>query len=304
VISLIVGENSFENERALERIAAEFDGAPEKIDGETLELKHLPDLLMGMSLFTSKRLVVIKNMSANKPLWSGFEEWIGRVSDDIHLVLAEAKPDKRTKTYKLLLKAATLYESKLWTERDTLQAEKWVAEESKQLERPLDKKSIQALVARVGVDQWALWQALQKLAVLDEVTPELIKEVIEPSVTENAFQLFESALKGDGPKVVHMLKVLQKTEDPYRLFGLLGGQAFQLAAISVAEVPDAAVAADLGVHPFVISKLTNPAKQLGKGGAKQILLYFAEADTDMKTSIAEPWLLIERALLKVAKTAR
>ncbi len=300
MISLVIGENSFENERALGRLIADFAGRPEKIDGETLELKQLPDLLMGMSLFATKRLVVIKNMSANKSLWNVFEEWIPRISEDIHLVLVDAKPDKRTKTYKELQKAAKVYESKLWGERDTFQAEQWVTEESKQFKNPLDKKSAHALVVWVGVDQWALWQALQKLTVLEAVTPEVIESIVEPNETENAFQLFEAALKGDGAKIARVLEVLEKTEDPYRLFGLLSGQAFQLMALGVATV----VASDLGAHPFAISKLSAAAKRLGKSGAKEVLSHFAEADTDMKTSAAEPWLLIERALLKTAKTAR
>jgi DNA polymerase-3 subunit delta len=303
VISIIVGENSFENERALLRIVANFDGMAERFEGEVLELKQLPDLLMGMSLFATKRLVVIKNMSANKSLWNAFENWIEKVSDDIHLVLIDSKPDKRTKTYKMLQKNATIYESKVWLERDSSRAEQWVAEEAKALGFALDKKNAHALVVRAGVDQWKLWQSLQKLAVLDGVTPEVIDEIIEPNETENAFQLFESALKGDIGKVKRMLTVLEKTEEPYRLFGLLGGQAFQLAILGVSEAPSATVASDLGVHPFVLSKLSPFSKQLGRSGVKRVVAAFAEADTAMKTLGHDPWLLIERALLKVAKTA-
>lgn len=304
MITVLAGENSFENERILERIIAEFSGEPERIDGEALEMARLPDLLIGLSLFSSQRLVIIKNMSANKPLWSALENWMSRASEDIHLVLVDAKPDKRTKTYKLLQKMAAIHESKLWTDRDTLQAEQWVVQEAKKLGKTLDKKSAHTLVAWVGVDQWALYQALQKLTVLDQVNPEVIKKIIEPHPNENAFLLFETALKGDGQKVAALLRGLEKTDDPYRLFGLLSGQAFQLAALSVAGVPDATVASDLGVHPFVISKLRPLAKRVEKTGAKKIIEIFAEADTALKTSVGDPWLLIERALVKAAKTAR
>lgn len=303
MITVLAGENSFENERALSVIIADFDGAVERFDGEVLELKQLPDLLMGMSLFATRRLVVIKNMSANKSLWNAFEQWLEKVSDDIHLVLVEAKPDKRTKTYKLLQKSAEVHESKLWTERDGFKAEQWVAQEAKTLGFTLDKKSAHTLVVQAGVDQWGLWQALQKLAVLDEIAPEVIEEIIEPNETEDTFQLFESALKGDIGKVKRMLSVLEKTEEPYRLFGLLGGQAFQLAILESSEASSATVASDLGVHPFVLSKLSPFSKQLGYIGVKVVVAAFAEADHAMKTQGHDPWLLIERALLKVAKTA-
>lgn len=303
MITVLAGENSFENERELSRILSDFDGEPERFDGEVLELKRLPDLLMGMSLFATKRLVVIKNMSVNKSLWNAFENWVEKVSDDIHLVLVETKPDKRTKTYKQLQKSATIHESKLWAERDGTKAEGWVINEAKALGFTLDKKCAHILVMRAGVDQWALWQALQKLAVLEEVTAEAIEEIIEPNESENTFQLFESALKGDVGKVKHMLAVLEKTEEPYRLFGLLSSQAFQLAVVASSEASSATVASDIGAHPFVVSKLVPFAKKRGRSGAKVVVGALVEADMAMKTQGHDPWLLIERALLKVAKTA-
>lgn len=301
MITVITGENSFENERALSRLVADFDGTPERIDGETLELRQLPDLLMGMSLFASKRLVIIKNMSANKTLWNDFENWVGKVSDDIHLVLLEPKPDRRTKTYKLLQKSAIVHESKLWTERDVPLAHKWVGQEAAPMGIVLDKNCIHTLVSRVGVDQWQLFQALQKLSVVDAVTPDVIEDLIEPNVAENVFNLFEAALKGDSRRVRRMLATLELTEDVFRLFGLLSSQAFQLAVLASTDKSSSVVAGDLGVHPFALSKLGPFAKKLGKAGAKKIISALAEADTALKTTAADPWLLLERSLLKICQ---
>lgn len=304
MITLLTGENSFEIERALKKLAADFGGQPDRIDGSELELKQLPDLLMGATLFADKRLVIIKNLSENKAVWSDFSDWTGRVSDDVHLVLVEPKPDKRTKIYKDLQKSADVREFASWSERDVAKAEQWVTAEAKALGFTLDKKSAHTLVARVGVDQWLLYQALEKLAFADEVTPATIEELIDANPSENVFNLFESALRGDVSRTTHMLATLELTEDPYRLFGLLSGQAFQLAALAVSEKPSAEVAKDLGAHPFALSKLAAHARKLGRPGARKIIGAFAEADEGMKTSAAEPWLLIERALIKTAQIAK
>ena len=104
MIMLLIGENSFEVERALRQIADDFDGTVEKIDGSDLQLSQLPDILMGVSLFATARTVVIRNLSANKSIWTVFGDWLPRISDDIHLVLVEPKPDKRMTTYKALIK--------------------------------------------------------------------------------------------------------------------------------------------------------------------------------------------------------
>ena len=68
MITLLIGENSFEIERALAKIAVAFDGQAEKMDGSELETKQDPDLLMGRTLFAAKRLFIIKSLSDNQRL--------------------------------------------------------------------------------------------------------------------------------------------------------------------------------------------------------------------------------------------
>jgi DNA polymerase-3 subunit delta len=301
MITVLSGENSFEVQQSLQAITRAFDGTVEKIDGSELDLKQLPDLIMGGTLFADKRLVVIKQLSENKAIWPVLSEWLPRISDDIHLVLVEPKLDKRTKTYKDLQKVATMTDYPAWSERDIAKAEQWVAGEAKALGCDMDNACVRLLVNRVGPDQWLLHQALQKLAVLDRITTDVIAEIIEANPVENVFDLFESALRGNAAKVKQMIETLELSEDPYRLFGLLSGQAFQLAALAVAgDRPSAEVAKDLGVHPYGLGKLTTYARKLGRPGATKVIAAFAVAEAGMKSSATEPWLLIERALIKTA----
>lgn len=285
--------------RALDAIIRGFDGIAERIDGSEIEMKQLPDLLMGSTLFANKRLVVIRGLSENKSVWNDLVDWLPRVSDDVHLVLVEIKPDKRTKTYKELKNIAEVREFAAWTDRDIQKAEVWLANEAKDRSITMDKKCIQLIVQRAGTDQWQLHQALEKLAVLDTVTPEIIQDLIEAQPSENVFNLFDAALRGQPQTVSDMIKSLELTEDPYMVFGLLSSQAFQLGALAVAS-EDENVAKDIGAHPFALSKLTPHARRLGRVGARKVIVIFAECDDAMKTSAADPWLLIERSLIKIA----
>lgn len=300
MITVLTGDNSFEVQRALDALVLSYDGVVEKVDGELLTLSHLPDLVMGVTLFSSKRLIVLKNLSQNKVLWPVFSEWIEKVSDDIHLVIVDANLDKRTKTYKSLHKNATVQEYKAWTERDTAAAEKWVSDEAKKRGFTLGKAEARSLVLRAGVDQWSLDQGLAKLSVLDVVSTTEIESFIEATPTENVFVLFESALKGNSVRISEMIRTLSLTEDPYRVFGLLTGQAFQLAALALGDAPHATIAKDIGAHPFALGKLAPYARQKGRTGVKNIVQSFVKADEGMKTSGGEPWVLIEKALLEVA----
>ena len=300
MISVFVGENSFEVEQKLKQLVAEFGGAPEKFDGAELEIRQLPDLFMGLSLFSEKRLVIVRGLSANKDVWDVLPDWLGRMSDDIHLVLVEPKPDKRTKSWKALQKVATVQELKPWTERDVNTAVRWVSEYAKEQGVELPYKAAQLLVARIGVDQWQLAQTVDKLSVYDEVTEEIIRGNTEAQSHENVFELFETALKGDVGRVQEMVATLSLSDDPYQTFGLLSGQAFQLAVLAVARDGDDA-AKDIGAHPFVLSKLRPYATKLGVRKAGEVVTVFAEADEAMKTTSIDPWLAIEKALLKVAQ---
>lgn len=299
MITLLFGENSFEVERAIAEITANFDGNVEKIDGSDLQLSQLPDILMGVSLFSTARTVIIRNLSENKSIWSVFGDWISRISDDIHLVLVEPKPDKRTTTFKTLKDKVKITEFQPWTDRDTSKAEKWTMDEAKKLGIKLDNKNTQTLVRRIGVDQWQLFHALEKLALVESISDEVIKDIIEASPVENVFELFEIALRGDVKELKRMIQILEQTEDIYRLSALLFTQAFQLATVTSATKSDN-VAKDFGIHPYVASKLESVAKRVGKHNVSKIVKIFAQADDDMKLSRAEPWLLIERALFKIA----
>ncbi|HJP81637.1 MAG TPA: DNA polymerase III subunit delta [Candidatus Saccharimonadales bacterium] len=300
MITILTGDNDFEIQRAVDSMIATFDGQVEHKDGETLEMRSLPDLLMGVTLFTPTRLVVVKNVSLNKTVWPVFGDWIPRIAEEIHVVLVEPKLDKRTKTYKLLQKAADLREFSLWTDRDTRIAGEWVIEEAKRLGFMLDTKSAQALLARVGLDQWLLLQALEKLAFADEVNEETVMELVDANPAENVFNLFDSALKGDVENTQEMIQTLKLGEDPYRVMGLLASQAFQFAALAVTNEPTNVVAKDIGAHPFALGKLTGHAKKRGHEGAKKVVAIIADADMAMKSSAADPWLLIEQALIKIA----
>jgi len=299
MIRFLIGDNSYEITQALRSIESSFQGTAERIDGSALQLRDLPDLLMAATLFSDKRLVIIKDLSENKSVWSDFFTWLPRISDDIELVLVDTKPDKRTVTFKDLKKIATLQEFPAWSDRDTMKAESWTADEAKKLGVALDRRLVQLIVARVGMDQWQLASALEKLSLLEAVTVQAIEDTIDPRPFENVFNLFETALKGDAKKVHNMIRTLELTEEPYKLFALLSSQAFQLAAIQSAD-NSSNPAKDFGIHPFVVSKLSAHANRMNRRDIKQVIDAFAGADADIKLSRAEPWLLIERALLKVA----
>lgn len=299
MITLLTGDNSFEIKQTLDQIVDEFDGNAEVFDGQDLSASNLPDILTGVSLFAEKRLVVVNGLSGNKSVWAALNDWLGKVSDDIHLVLVDDKPDKRSVTYKSLKNVADVREYAAWSLRDTKKAEDWVVVQSKKYGMNLSPKFASQIVARVGVDQWLLHQSVQKLAVAGEVTADLINDVIDSNPNENAFGLLEMSTKGDYARLNQVINNLRQTEDVFRLFSLVASQVFQLLAVAYAGKTDN-VAKDFGLHPYAVSKTMELAKKLGKSKIKKMVDIIADADNDIKTTNIDPWLVLENALLKIA----
>lgn len=298
MITWLVGENSFEIHEALAALTDAFSGTAERVDGATLKLADLPDLLMGLSLFASDRLVIIDAITTNSTLWEKLPDWLPRINETIHVVFVDTKPDKRTTSYKALKAVAELKEFPLWGERDFTKAQQWVSARAKQQGVALDTRSAARLVERVGLDQWQLAQALDILSLLDEISLDVIDETIPANPAENIFQLFETALEGNAKNLSAQLATLELQEDPYALFALLTSQALTLAAMAFAN-DGAEPTKDFAIHPFVASKMSRHAKRLGKQKTAQIVELFAQTDADIKRSKAEPWILIERLLLKI-----
>lgn len=296
MISLFTGDNDFEIREALGDLRRSFDGAVEKVEGGDLTLAQLPDLLMGVSLFAPTRLVIIEGISANTVLWEKLPEWLPRISEEIHVVFVDAKPDKRTTSYKALKSVADVKEFPAWSERDYAKAEQWLQQRANAQGVSIDPRVVRHIVQRVGLNQWQLASALDTIALLDTITTETIDGIIPAALSENVFQLFETALEGKRGEVSRMITILAVQEDPYALFALLSSQATSLAAVAFKEEGSDPVK-DFALHPFVATKLTRQAGRLGQAKVAEVLQHFAKADADLKRSRGEPWVVLEKLLL-------
>lgn len=294
---LLTGDNYYEIDQELARIEAAFDGTPEHIDPDALQPADLTDILSGMSLFSTQRLVVLRRASENVPLWEALGERASEESDTT-LVLYEPKVDKRTKTYKSLAKHADVRAFAAWGERDAARAEQWLLAEAKTRNITLDKNAAHEIVHRRGVEQHQLINTLQQLAAMGNITLDVVQRHIEPTPTENVFTLLGAALSGDAAKVHDMLQTLRLTNDPYMTIGLLSSQVFSLAGLVLSGKSQAEVAKEIGVSSYVLRGLAGTAQQINPAQLRHFVGHLAAADIGLKSSSIDPWIQIELALTK------
>ena len=126
MLYVILGENTYKSEQELRQIIDKSKLGPENIDASALDANTLADIMRGGSLFSEKRLVVLKRLSDNKLLLDLLATWADDLPDDTTLVVVEPKLDKRTKAYKSLVKSAKVISAQPLTERDHGMAEEWL----------------------------------------------------------------------------------------------------------------------------------------------------------------------------------
>lgn len=301
MIRLLCGENDFELTRRLKQLRREFNGRPERFDGADVTSEQLADMFAGQTLFSVERMIIIDAPSSCSELWQHLEQWLKRVSSDTQLVLIEPKPDKRTAAYKWLKKNVVVEEFLPLNERDTGKILAWIDAYASARRLSLTSQQAKRLMARGGTNQWLLAQAIDKLSLADEVSDEWIDAVIEQSPTESVFALFETALTGNTTRLEEIIRDLKRTEDPYRVFGLVNSQVIQLIVLFYGDSNVTKVASDTGAKSsYPLQKLLPYIHRMSKHEADELLSQFAKADMRLKSTDVDPWLLLETVLTKVA----
>jgi DNA polymerase III delta subunit len=241
-----------------------------------------------------------------KTTWEKLGENFGRVPDDTDIIVIAAKPDKRTKTYKELLKLAKAREFSI---PKPAELKNWLFDEVRAAGLTIDAAAASELLTITSGDnnpQARLSSEIAKFRTLGRpVDVDLVRQIVEPNLATNAFDILNLTLTGQRSEVAAELKNLRNSgEDANKFFGLLMTQVFALAA-AVFVGSDAETARQLKIHPFQLSKARDLARELGDGAAgkrcvRKITKTLADTDAKMKLSHAdEAWVLVEAALARI-----
>lgn len=306
MIQLLFGENDYALRQAEGRVRDAFietygDQSVSQVQADTLTPADLPQLLQGTSLFATENLTILYDTSANKPVWDALAEFLAK-AEAVDLLLVETKPDKRTKTFKWLQKNAETKECKLLDERTTIS---WLQTEARRQGIELNHELAQHLVRRSGTEQWRLHNDIAKLALVDgALSREVIDRLIEAHPSASVFDVLGAVATGKSREALETIRILRTYEDPYKFFGLLVAQLYQLAlCVTSNHRPTQQIATDSGIHPFALQQTMKIARYVDRTRLQAMVEIFEHCDTQMKTTGADQWLLIETAIGSIpAKT--
>ena len=301
MIYLIYGDNDYLKDQEVEKITSK--AGLERRDGETIDEAGLRDILFGLSLFGSNQPVRLSGISQNDVLWPKLPEILAAETGRT-VIFVEPKLDKRTKTYKWLQKNATTSEFTQLTIYQRPQLINWLSQQAKGRGVKLTTSQQGFIVDRLGFDQMRLANFVEQLSLAGEVNDQLLELMLPLAKSENVFELFEASLDGDIAKVQSAIHYLEQTSDidgAFMTMGLLASQAVNLSALVLSRGDNDRVTGDFGVKPFALRGLGKHVRQMDRSRLRQIIDSLHKADTQMRSTSVSPWLLIESALVGIAK---
>ncbi|HEX8389969.1 MAG TPA: DNA polymerase III subunit delta [Candidatus Saccharimonadales bacterium] len=298
MITLLTGPDNYAAAEFIDTKRRAFTGEVISIDGSVLEAAALPDVFTGTTLFSTARLVIIRDASRNKSIWTVLDDWVERIPAETDVIFVDEAADKRTRTYKQLQKHGKVIDCKLpSTSQVATWAKAYVSAQSGTIPPP----ELGYLVGLVGTDRWRLKGELDKLLLAKRpINRQLIDEIVEPNPEASVFRLLEAIFRGERSKAEDLFATVAQKEDPYKFFGLVSSQVIaMLAILSAGSRRRGDIAREQGISPYILDTMSPIAERLGLMRCRDIAARLAVCDEKIKTTGVEPWHQLRVTLLSL-----
>ncbi len=289
MIATLTGNNFYLVKRRLDELVGKFvdeygELAVDKIDAEEAEAPAILEAVQSLPFLASRKLVVIRNLSANKPATEQIEQIISSAGDGADVIFYEPSPDKRTVFYKVLKSQTELEE---YNELDVQGLSQWLANEAKKLGGKISPADANYLVERVGANQELLANELDKLLVYE---PDITRDNIDTLTVKNpqskVFDLLDATFSGHKKRALELYdeQRAQKVE-PQAIIAMMAWQLDLIALAMFGKDKDAnQIAKDAGVSPYPVMKAQRLAAKLDETKLKRMVREALDIDELGKTT--------------------
>lgn len=305
MIITLAGPNSFLLRKNLSLLEDAFikehdELAVEKFDGEEATQAQMLGAIESVSLLSPKKLIIIRELSANKLVAEQIDTLLNAASDSVDVVFVEPKPDKRGVYYKTLKKRTELQE---FAELDERRLAQWLVSEAKNRGAKLNPSDAFYLVTRMGTNQQLLDNELTKLAAYNPaITRDTINLLTEASPQGTIFNLLDAAFAGDSKRALALYggQRAQKVE-PQAILAMIVWQMHIVTLVHAAGTKGAdEVAQDTKLSPFVLGKSKTIANKLAKKEVISLLENLCDLDMKLKSQTMDADEALKNLLIRLS----
>lgn len=288
MIVTLTGPNDYMRLAELSRYTAEFtanygDFGIERKSAADMDFGRLLETVSSQPFLSSKRMVIVHDLSANKAAAEKIEQLLDSVSDTTDLIIEQSKFDKRLSIYKTLKKKTDFHEFTALDERGLIN---WLIKTAKTRGGSIKPNVAAYLISRVGNNQMLLSNELEKLLTYDaDVTKTIIDLLSEPSPQGSVFELLDSAFSGNHKRAAALYEEQRKQQvEPQAIMGMI---AWQLHALAVAKFNEkegaSTIASDAKMSPYTVNKALGLARRLSAGEVRDLVARALRLDVRLKS---------------------
>jgi DNA polymerase-3 subunit delta len=306
VIISFIGDNSFAREKAAREFVDGFIGAHgthavDRFIATDIEADALSGAVTTMPFLSQRRLIIVRDVSANKSIAERFEDILQQTADTSDLVIIESHVDGRGKYLQILRKMTDCRE---FAQLDSNELAGWVVAHTQELGGTIQQRDAQYLVERVGNNQQLVSQEIDKLLLYSmAVTRETIDKLTEYTPQSSIFAMLEAAFGGNIKNALELYDE-QRAQgmEPQAILGMIAWQLHILVLVKTGQDKDPAeIASAAKLNPFVVRKSMAITRRLSFADLSDLLALATNTDYKLKTSKMNADSAVSALLLACAK---
>jgi len=304
----IHGEDAYSSQQYLESLISDFK-TKHAISAHVFRSpenswEEMVSVIAGSGLFSTKKLVVLKNVLAEKEIRESLDSFLKDSSLDVDTTLVIYQPgavDKRLGLVGRLIKEA---ESKEFPLLSPLEVERFITKRSQELGKTIEPSAAQMLAGITGSDLWRASSEVDKLAhsVKSVITSADVRSAVTGNLNDDIWQFVDAIGTGNKKQALILLEQqFLSGAEPLYLLSMVIRQVRLLLAMSGSQGSDAELASALSLHPFVVKKSRAQARNFSVIRLTGIYQALARLDAALKSGRGEPRLLFTVLLDSILK---
>lgn len=321
MIIFLYGNDTYRCRAKLNELKAKYIAEVDKngqsiiaINGEKAEIKEIMEAVAAPSLFARKRLVIIENILGNKNLLAPVFEIFDKLSkqekkadnkdDNIIIFYDEISGEKmgKNKLFNFLLKQKFVQQFKPLSNTETAN---WIKREVLARGGNISLRSANILAGLVGNDLWQISNDIDKLIsyrlaqsrqlsgaeTAVEINSGDIAAMAKGKFDENIFALTDAISQKNKPEAIRLLEEeLDNGLAETVLLHMITRQFRILLQVKEALALGQSarkIAGELKLHPFVVQKSANQARNFSLEFLKSVFSHLIKLDRRLKTGQGE-----------------
>ncbi|MEK9155899.1 MAG: DNA polymerase III subunit delta [Patescibacteria group bacterium] len=315
---LFYGEDTYSIQEKAWALAAKLRQNPqgefgiEKIEGVSLTREIFLGAVLSTSLFTAKKLIIIKSFLRENPdndLKKFVAENLGRIpKETVVLFWEEGVPDKRSALWRALNRPGR---TQYFPAVSGTALSQWIKKNVEMQGVKISPAAVTKLEVFVGGDLWRLNQEIQKTANYcrsagrDKIEVEDVEILVAAADNTTVFNLTDAAAARDLARALRsMYQLLRAGEDEIKILAMIVYQFRNLLIVSdlvAAGCQPAEIAKKAGLHPYVVQKAQAALRDYRSGDLEAIYRRLEQCDIDIKSGVASPNLLLDLLVTEICE---